>query len=522
MASPDALLSALGTEAASSKNPLEKLAEAPFPGVEGPAFSIVLQEAATLADGSPDVPAADATADTGKGLPLLPERPLPATRVRVVPAVERNLEEFAVGMGIDRGLARLLLTETAPAMTADAAPAGDAPVAEPAESAADAEVIPPVSPMPMWIAMAVTVEMGVAATNGGGAEPGSTDVPPPRLVATATAPVATPPVLASPIVDEDLLLWRSKLSSAPMNAGLPTVPVDGPAPPPASLPLAPTGEVATKTDPSMPAASTSVRLRARAAVMPVPDLGAAPTAIVVAADSKGAEADMAPANEVRTAVPTDGLKPAGRRATTIMPFTLSGEEGIQSEAPQAGLVRTIAATEFFASASSMTPTAPGDVSATVGEASRTLSTPDPKLSFGERVQAFADAVAQRVLGQIREDDWRVSLQLEPADMGTLDIDLTLRGNAVAATIGVVNGEVRALLESGLPRLRESLESAGLQLAGWTFGQSGSRGFGEPARKLPSQAAYRVRTADVGSVSEAGLPLLNPRKDAGTSAVDLFV
>jgi flagellar hook-length control protein FliK len=393
---------------------------------------------------------------------------------------------------------------------------------EPVEVDADADALPRLAPIPMWIAVTATAEMGVAAMGSGGAERGSTYVPPQRLVATAPAPVATLPVLVSPIVDEDLLLWRSKLSSAPMTSDATTAADDGLAPHPSSLPLALTGEITANMDPSIPAASTSVRLRARAAVMSVPDLGAAQAAAVVAADAKGTETDLASTDEVRAAVLTDGFEPAGRRAATVMSVTPNDAEGIQGEAPQSGLVRTTATTELFASASSMAPTAYGDLMATVGEASRTLATPDPKLSFGERVQAFADAVAQRMLGQIRKDDWTVSLQLEPADMGTLDIDLTLRGNAVAATVGVTNGEVRALLESGLPRLRESLESAGLQLAGWTFGQSGSRGFGESARKPLSQAAYRVRTTDVGPISELGLPLLNPRKDAGTSAVDLFV
>jgi len=158
----------------------------------------------------------------------------------------------------------------------------------------------------------------------------------------------------------------------------------------------------------------------------------------------------------------------------------------------------------------------------VGDTSAVLSTPDPKLSFGERVQAFADAVAQRVLGQIRDENWSVSLQLDPANLGAMDIDLTMRGNTVAANVGVANGEVRALLESGLPRLRESLESAGLQLAGWTFGQSGSRAFSEPARKMFSQASLRGRVNDVDSVAEVGASRMMPGKNPASGAVDLFV
>lgn len=153
---------------------------------------------------------------------------------------------------------------------------------------------------------------------------------------------------------------------------------------------------------------------------------------------------------------------------------------------------------------------------------RVLSAPDPKLSFGERVQAFADAVAQRVLGQIRNENWSVSLQLDPGNLGAMDIDLTLRGNAVAANVGVANPEVRALLEAGLPRLKESLEASGLQLAGWSFGQSGSRGFSEASSTPFARTSYRSRGEAPDANAELTAVAALRRNDSANSAVDLFV
>lgn len=150
-----------------------------------------------------------------------------------------------------------------------------------------------------------------------------------------------------------------------------------------------------------------------------------------------------------------------------------------------------------------------------------LQTPDAKLSFGERVQAFADAVAQRVIGQIRDENWSVRMQLEPANLGTMDIDLSLKGNVVAATVGVSNQDVRALLESGLPRLRESLESAGLQLSGWNFGQAGSRAFNDSARKF-SQTVFRGRIDETGSVADVDGSRMMPIRNAASGKIDLFV
>lgn len=223
-------------------------------------------------------------------------------------------------------------------------------------------------------------------------------------------------------------------------------------------------------------------------------------------------------------------------------ITASGGDGASGDQPQRHFARPSAISEMafsiatptlaespdlsaFGSPISMTrdsPPAIPTVSGAPGDASRVLSLPDLKLTFDERVQAFSDAVAQRVLRQIRDANWSVSLQLEPVNLGAMDIDLTLRGNVVAANVGVANGEVRALLESGLPRLRESLESAGLQLAGWTFGQSGSRAFSEPARKMFSQGSLRGRIDDVDAVAEVGASRIMPRKDLASGAVDLFV
>lgn len=156
------------------------------------------------------------------------------------------------------------------------------------------------------------------------------------------------------------------------------------------------------------------------------------------------------------------------------------------------------------------------------EAVRVLVMPDPKLSVDERIQAFAEAVGQRMLAQIRDDDWNVRLQLEPANMGTVDIELTLRGTAVAANVNVANGEVRALLESGLPRLRDSLENVGLQLAGWTFGQSGSRPFNGSAQGWTAQAIRRHQAAS-GDDGVALTPLhAIAAKDPSSRAIDLFV
>jgi flagellar hook-length control protein FliK len=212
-----------------------------------------------------------------------------------------------------------------------------------------------------------------------------------------------------------------------------------------------------------------------------------------------------------------GEMPARPLATPGMIVSMTAE-------PRPDVAPTSTATALIGNLSSPTSislatTAPQGAAS--GETSMVLQTPDAKLSFGERVQAFADAVAQRVIGQIREENWSVRMQLEPANLGTMDIDLSLKGNVVAATVGVANQDVRALLESGLPRLRESLESAGLQLSGWNFGQAGSRAFNDSAKKF-SQTVFRGRIDETGSVTEVDSSRMMPIRNAASGKIDLFV
>ena len=217
--------------------------------------------------------------------------------------------------------------------------------------------------------------------------------------------------------------------------------------------------------------------------------------------------------------PSVGRDESAPRLTTSLSMSTISETSV-------GVDRSLATTTLLPIVGATLVEAPlARPSSTVSqtaEPGRVLVMPDPTLTVDERVQAFADAVGERVLAQIRDDDWNVRLQLEPANMGTVDIDLTLRGTAVVANVSVANGEVRALLESGLPRLRDSLETAGLQLAGWTFGQSGSRPFNGSAQGWTAQAVRRQQAATGDdSVNSAPLHAIAAREPS-SRAIDLFV
>jgi flagellar hook-length control protein FliK len=559
MAIPDVLLKAVRSSAPTGKNPLEALTEAPFSSSEGSSFSAVMAEVNVDARKADENEAEKSGSETGKGLPELPDRSLNSRRLRSIADTDQNLEEFAVGMGIDRGLVRLLLSETAPVAGAVEAKAEEvsADVANP--------MIPSMTPMVQPATpMVLAVNASAATTPDQSVRP---------AVEEATAILGTTPMAGStamagstsitdsaPIADEDLLLWRSSLLAAPMGDDA-AAPVEG----------------ATST--ATPAlASTAEQLKVRAGAIAMPAPTAAGLAASAAATSGAVVKPPAITDMLDTMSPMDATSSVAlpdesgwrsRRfnfvndAAVQSPSASIASEGISktdagefadfmdggagsgaerggemptrplvapgmivsmTAEPRPDVAPTSTATALLGNLSSPTSISlatGAPQGATSGETAMVLQTPDAKLSFGERVQAFADAVAQRVIGQIRDENWSVRMQLEPANLGTMDIDLSLKGNVVAATVGVANQDVRALLESGLPRLRESLESAGLQLSGWNFGQAGSRAFNDSARKF-SQTVFRGRIDETGSVADVDGSRMMPIRNAASGKIDLFV
>ena len=149
-----------------------------------------------------------------------------------------------------------------------------------------------------------------------------------------------------------------------------------------------------------------------------------------------------------------------------------------------------------------------------------LRVPDPALQHELRAEQFAEQVGRRMLQQIREDRWTVNLQLDPQRLGPMDIELQLDGNQVTAQVGVANAEVRHLLESALPKLRESLDSAGLNLANWSFAQSGAREYREFAQQTAAAAAKAApKSAEVAIEDEVSRRVT---EDSASRVVDVYV
>ena len=592
-------------------------------------FSALLEESGGGNRSPDEKPAARKTEDDGNGLPALPvAMPIAAPAATPVadqaPAQDTELEDFAVKLGIDRSLARLLLTQTSGAPEADATMA---PVATPDvagftaafQTAALQNALPAANDVSVGLssagftasllaAGAQSVDSGLSVPEPSANAPvsinglssagftasllaagvanqtsaasaasdlGADELPQPTAAAGENADAAASNVAASNVaasnVDFAATPRLSELDLARLTAAPVSITVTSAAPNPSTV--APRG--ATIVPPALSAAPEALTSIA-AAPLGDEDLlrwrsiaarAESPTA-ATKLDPAASEQSEDVAAEVSTTL-VDGVKDrfatkeVGNRATrtkdgvrsrdaqvntdellgisslrsmalehatakapTLAMNTLGGigTQGmaLQSASPSVMHGDASAATPGFAIDPGATTVTQGNSSgASGGIMNEPLRMPEPKLDFATRAEMFADQVAQRVLGQIRNQAYDVSLQLDPRNLGPMDISLRVDGAQVTANVAVTHPEVRGLLESGLPRLRESLESAGLSLTNWSFAQSSSRDPSSARQGGGSAAGEMRRVSRVADDAETGVAV-NAIAGGSNRAVDLFV
>ena len=499
MAVPQTLLSSIdaGRPAVMGSAPISD------ESVDGADFSAFFADAArTQTEGGPPYLPGEGAA---RALPDATGKPLPVTVASGDQVLDGSLEEFAVGMGIDRSLARLLLQETAD-------PTGTSMSADVTASAAmKADELSSDKRMPDPADATSSIFPFVPAVG----------IPTPAVA--MRAPSAEAKGVAPPIGDEDVLglAQASPMLRSMMNVR-PAVP--------------------SRTS----ASSTAHELRWRATADYSPLVALAETA----AASAGASLERGVLPPVLPSIPEQVAKSLDRRAVAV---DVSVEASVSAAAPQRADGPRVEGLDFVAEsrvvvdaegiATSPQATLPAqynpvanlpvlDVIRVVSPESNraeqapasspTLAVPSAEQAPGDRVRAFADAVAQRLMGQVKSETWNVRLALEPQNLGAMNIDLTLNGTDLSANIGVANTEVRALLEAGLPRLREALESSGLNLSQWSFAQQGANSNRNSNTERSFTRLSRVQAEDGAAGNIDDVALMPRRIEDSNRVLDMFV
>lgn len=110
---------------------------------------------------------------------------------------------------------------------------------------------------------------------------------------------------------------------------------------------------------------------------------------------------------------------------------------------------------------------------------------------------LGEAMGARIAGQIAKGQWSMQLTLRPANLGKVDIDLSMRNGELEAKFASSNPLTRELLQDSLPKLREALAQSGTDIA--SVFVNGDERHKNHGKSTPQQA----NTAPAGNGSGLG-------------------
>jgi len=149
------------------------------------------------------------------------------------------------------------------------------------------------------------------------------------------------------------------------------------------------------------------------------------------------------------------------------------------------------------------------------------SAPTDRLSARVGTPAWDNQVGQKVIWMVGGEDQSATLELNPPDLGPVQVVLNVSNDLASVTFSAQQLEVRQALENALPRLREMMSESGIALGNATVnagaeGRQGQDGQG-------SGGSGRGRGGNGGGDSDVAevTPRARTRVIGGAGAVDTF-
>ena len=114
---------------------------------------------------------------------------------------------------------------------------------------------------------------------------------------------------------------------------------------------------------------------------------------------------------------------------------------------------------------------------------------------------FAPALGSQLSLLARDGVRSALLQLHPAEMGPISVEIALDGNAARIDFQALRADTRSLIEASLPALAGALQDAGLTLAGGgVFEQAPGR---QPQAQAQAEPGLGVRPPELAGSGPAG-------------------
>ncbi len=121
-------------------------------------------------------------------------------------------------------------------------------------------------------------------------------------------------------------------------------------------------------------------------------------------------------------------------------------------------------------------------------------------------RALSEALGQRLVANIAAGHYRLAFNVNPRELGAIDVVMEMRDGRLDAQINTTNAVTRELLGDSLPRLRDALQQSGINLAHLQVGSESQQGNAQgrnsgtdsPEQQLADERLLADTTADVVS------------------------
>lgn len=176
--------------------------------------------------------------------------------------------------------------------------------------------------------------------------------------------------------------------------------------------------------------------------------------------------------------------------------------------PDWGLAEDLGGAEAWTSHTHASPAAEALRSQAAGspELNAPASTAAERVAHYEQLaQRLGRALGERLQAQIERGEWKVHLQMDPAALGRIDMELDMRAGGLDAMFRSDNPLTRELIAQSLPRLRETLAQSGTAVANvWVQGESQRQSGGNPTPGRQGQSERGGRPSEEGTTASQAL------------------
>ena len=138
---------------------------------------------------------------------------------------------------------------------------------------------------------------------------------------------------------------------------------------------------------------------------------------------------------------------------------------------------------------------------------------------------LAEALGQRLSAQIARGEWKVELALKPHNLGTVDIQLTMKNGELEASFNASEASTRELINDGMPKLKEVLEKSGMELAILDVNvrqNSQNGGNPTPGRQPSSGQGLSAVKGDTEKTGPAAKPAATGKQTGNQDGLDVLV